>query len=264
MPQEVDSLTIKLRGKDDDYVTAGSFLEVMRETIAILRGIDAESTLIWKLKKASIDSPLSLTFVAQPRPSVREWKRDVSKDYIRLFRGLENNDKNLIESDLASEKLLLRAKDMLDVLSNGVASVTFSATDRESVTPTQRVQATVDEVVSTRFSRYSDFAILEGDLQTITVRGGTSFFITDRITGREIQCYIPHEQLGAIMGALEKRVSVYGKVKYKSGRPVSIDVETMKIMARREELPQFSDVKGIYPDDGIDSVEQIRSQRNAW
>jgi hypothetical protein len=75
MKREVDSLTIRVAGKDDEFITAEAFVEVVRDAVNILRDLDAERTLVWRLKHASISSPLSMTFVAEPRKGVDSWRK---------------------------------------------------------------------------------------------------------------------------------------------------------------------------------------------
>jgi hypothetical protein len=260
MTNEVDILTIKVAGKGDDYITADSFLEVIRETVAILRELDPQDGLVWKLKNASINSPLSMTFVAMPRAGAEDFPNGVSRNYLNMFRGLDRGGE---VSAGTPPKAVFRAKRLMNVLNNGVAQITFSSPGAEPVTPTQRVQATVDEYEASHRDVYRDFATLEGELRTVSVDGGSKFIIRDRITGHRTQCTIPHEKLEDAKNALERRVAVTGSVRYKAGRPMHIDVESFEAMPDRGSLPQFDDIKGIDVTGGEDSVAFVRKGRDA-
>lgn len=259
MAQEVDYLSVKIAGKFDDNITADSLIVAMREMIGILKELDPENTLVWKLKDASLNSPLSLTFAASPRSADRDWRSDVSRIYLTLFRRLDQGE----IAEAPSARAILHAKKLVDILNDGVSRITFSAPGAESVTPTQRVQATVDEFKAAHRETYRDFTTLEGELRTVSVDGGSKFFIRDRATATRTECIIPHDQLDSAKQALEKRVSVTGRVLYKNGKPIKIDVESFEMMPDRSSLPQFNDIRGIDPTGGLDSVEFIRRGRDA-
>lgn len=258
--EEVDSLTIKVAGKADDYITADSFLDVVRETVAILRDLDPSNHLVWRLKAASINSPLVMTFVAAPRPDAEEWPTNVSQSYLDMFRRLDRGAEPLPDTP---PKAMFRAKKLIDVLNDGVAQITFSSPRADPVTPTQRVQATVAEFERNRRDVYRDYTTLEGELNTVSVDGGSKFFIRDRVTGHRTQCVIPHDKLDAAKKFLERRVWVTGSVRYKAGRPMLMEVESFDAMPDRDSLPQFADIKGIDVTGGVDSVEFVRRGRNA-
>jgi hypothetical protein len=260
MNKEVDSITIRVAGKGGDYVTADSFLSVVREAISILHDLDANNTLVWKLKHASINSPVAMTFVAEPRRGVEHWEEGVSATYVDLFSRLESG------TDVPAEvpaKAVLRTTRLVDVLNNGVGSISFSAPGREPVSPTQRVQAKVKELVAARRDSYTDYVTLEGMLETVSVHGGDRFHVYDRITGHRTLCEIQHEDLERAKVALECRVWVRGRTRYKGGKPIDMRVDAFGVFPGRNELPQFPDIQGIDVTGGIDSVEFVRRQRDA-
>jgi hypothetical protein len=259
MRQEADSISVRLAGKGDDYISAQSFLEVIKETLSILHELDAANDLVWKLKSASSNSPLVLTFVAEQHADAHLPPHRVSPLYLNLLRQLDRGGP--VTSDVP-QKAILRAEKLVNVLNNGVAKITYSAPGVEPFSPTQRVQASVAEIVEAKRDNYIDRATLEGDLRTVSVDGGAQFCIHDRATGQRTVCLIPHDDLDSAKAALERRVSVTGSVHYKSGKPTRIDVESFEIIQPGEDLPQFDDIRGIDLVHGEDSAELARRQFN--
>ena len=71
MPRVENVLTIRVAGRDDD-LSLSSFLSVMRDSLNILREIDAQlsdtgrDTLKWKITDVRMSSPLSITVTGVP------------------------------------------------------------------------------------------------------------------------------------------------------------------------------------------------------
>ena len=50
------------------------------------------------------------------------------------------------------------------------------------------------------------------------------------------------------------RLLVYGRINYnKAGDPISIHVERIEYLRKRDELPQAADIRGLLSDDPIDT-----------
>ena len=211
MAQRVDSLTIKVIGKDDGAISADSFLKIIQETIALLRDFDRERSLVWKVTSASMQSPLSMTFSAELHGDSEPPPVRPSQRYRELFGSLDSGK----SPRGTTTKALLRASKLVDALNNGVAKIVITAPGLEPLAPTQRVQATVSEFIESRRKDYTDQTTLEGDLKTVSVAGGSKFYIFDRLTGHQTLCSIPHDKLEQAKALLERRVWVTGRVKFK-------------------------------------------------
>lgn len=260
MDDSNDNLTVRVAGKGGGYITADSLAEVVGEMVKILHELDADHALIWKLQSASTQSPLTMTFVAEPAPDAKELEARLSSDYIEMFRRLEQG----IEPEAGVPEAALRsAKRLVNVLNDGVGSIAFTAPDKATIAPTQRVQAAVDALVGDSAERHSTHAALEGVLTTVTIEKGYKFYIRDRLTNHRTECRIAQEQMEAAKGAMEQRVSVTGRVQYRAGKPTVIDVEEFETMPDRRQLPQFDDVRGIDVTNGQDSVAFLREGSDA-
>jgi len=92
------------------------------------------------------------------------------------------------------------------------------------------------------------FGSVEGKLEVVSKRKGLSFVISDIITDKTVKCIFKNEELlPKVFDSWDKRVSVYGLIKYnKHGDIVSILVDDFRVLLGRDELPSFNDVLGIF------------------
>ena len=91
-----------------------------------------------------------------------------------------------------------------------------------------------------------DWGTIEGELVTISGAHGLQFAVRDEVTKRSTRCYFGEDIVEDVAGAFLRRVSVSGIIRYRrDGEPVSIKVDEFTILPRREELPDFEDVRGI-------------------
>jgi len=259
MSREVDKLTIRVSGKDTE-ILAESFIRIVRETISILRDLDSKNTVSWMLKEASIRSPLRMTFIATPKQGIERWSGGWSDTYVDIFESLEAG------GDLPANvqpKTANRARRLVSVLDDGISQVSFISRSNKEVAPTQRVSARVQELEEYAKSSYVDYHEIEGKLEDLSVHGGNRFAIYDTVTGDRIECNINESDIPRAYELLRQRVSVVGRVKYRKGRPVEIDIDKFSKMPNRDELPQGEDIRGINLTDGMESSEYIREMRDA-
>jgi len=89
---------------------------------------------------------------------------------------------------------------------------------------------------------------VEGRLEVVSKRHGYSFIITDTFTDKTIKCIFKNEEfLPKVFESWDKRVSVYGLIKYnKHGDIISILVDDFRVLINKEKLPGFYDVLGIF------------------
>jgi hypothetical protein len=93
---------------------------------------------------------------------------------------------------------------------------------------------------------FEDHGSLDGRLQTVSERGAMRFIVYDTLTDRGIPCYVSEDKLRDALGNFQKRVEVYGQIRYrKDGSPVSIRVEEIVPFPPASEVPDFRSVYGI-------------------
>jgi len=94
--------------------------------------------------------------------------------------------------------------------------------------------------------RREELGSIEGKLEVISSRRGLHFVIYDSLKNRPISCYFKDDFIEKVLSAFNKRVYVFGLIKYrKGGVPYSIQVEKFRIFRPQSELPTPDDVLGI-------------------
>lgn len=90
------------------------------------------------------------------------------------------------------------------------------------------------------------YGTIEGKLEMVSERHGLKFIVTDPITDRGIKCNFDEKMLKDIVNAFDKRVSVYGLIRYnKNGDPLEVAVEEFRKLRERDQLPTSYDVRSI-------------------
>ncbi len=256
-------LTVRLTGKDDD-LSLPAFLNVMRDSLNILRDIDAHlsatgrNTLKWTITDVHMSSPLSITVTGVPIKA-DQYNGKVVALYLDDLDKLERGQQ---PSQHFSERCLEKAKRLSAQLNNGVSSVVFSGPPAKPVTPTQHLAANVDALLKKRY-RYESTA-MEGRLEALNVHGALTFHIYDVLTDAKTVCVFKEELYAGAYAALRHRVAVTGRAKYnRAGQAVSIEVESLRQLRTSPELPKFRDGEAIDITGGMDSAEYVRRIRDA-
>lgn len=261
--------TILVEGRDGG-VPAERFVDVVHKALAVLRDLDAKSSedgkagIHWNITKATTNSPLTLTLEAHVPAQRRDTSRAVVKSYMRGMRKLESGKG--VPSDFGDDTLK-EARALLGLLDRGVSRMEFAATGEETVAPTLRSAALIDEFFGRRSAYHLSDTIVEGSLETVTIHGGEAFDVFDQLTGTRVRCILPDGQISEAVNALGKRVAVSGRAKFSDkGRPISIEVDAIRVLRGTSELPAASDFEGEGKLDitgGMDSAEFVRRLRDA-
>jgi hypothetical protein len=225
---------------------------------------DGKAGIHWNIVKATTNSPLTLTLEAHVPAKRRDTSRAVVKSYMRGMRKLESGKG--VPSDFADD-ILKEARALLGLLDRGVARMEFAAPGEEKVVPTLRSAALIDEFFGRRAAYFLADTTVEGSLETVTIHGGEAFDVFDQLTGTRVRCALPDGKISDAVNALGKRVAVSGRAKFSDkGRPISIEVESIRVLREKSELPAASDFEGEGKLDitgGTDSAEFMRRLRDA-
>ena len=108
-----------------------------------------------------------------------------------------------------------------------------------------------------------EWASFRGVLENILTRGGKNIFqIFDSLTDEEIQCHFTDEDIPQVGTLIQKRVLVYGRVRYdRVGRPVHIEVEKFEGILD-DDVGKISEAPATNIAGGVDSVDYVRKIRN--
>lgn len=262
--QDSELLIIRLAGESGN-VDLRSFIRVVKESLAILREIDARLSLSgrasvsWEIQDISKNSPIALT-LAPTRKSKPITAKRIIKSYMSGFsqisRGREPKDFSLVA--------LRRTRRMVRTFAqDGLANLTFEAPSGETVAPKLDYLEKITRIIEAkRKYRYED-TTFEGKLLEVNLRGSNRFYIDDVFTGQSIRCYFAESMDMLVANGMRKRVLVTGTAKYKeSGAPVSMRVSDLRIIKKESELTRFEDMKPINITDGMESSAYVRGMRD--
>jgi hypothetical protein len=106
---------------------------------------------------------------------------------------------------------------------------------------------------------------VSGRLEGISIHGTNRFILYPPIRGEQVECVFNRKDLAAVAEALERNVTVYGRLGYVRGKafPVRINVDTFEVATPGEELPTLLNACGIMRT-AMRSTELIREGRNVW
>jgi hypothetical protein len=261
---EGNVVTIRIGGKGEN-VTLPSLIDVLSDTLEILREIDARlsadgnNTLRWEILKATTNSPLTMTIAGLP---VREdlFNPDVGAKYTSAFAQLQAG---VEPPAYFSPKAIQKAKELVASTANGVGTITYSTQGQEAVEVSEEIGKNAEAILKRTF--YRTHSTLTGRLETLDVHEKYSFIIYDTLTGDGVRCIFDAEMYPLVEKAIRKRVAVSGSTKYnrRTGRAVSIRVESVRILRSAGELPQFRKGEYINITGDVDPAKYIRSVRDA-
>ena len=154
--------------------------------------------------------------------------------------------------DHFSEKALANVRHMSRVVSSSKEELSIQIKYNGSTTKlSSQSIASIDRLLK---GKYTDYGTIEGYIRIISKKGGAHFFIDDDVSDRKnIRCYFKREFWNDVIQSfdpeIDRRVSVTGDILYRrDGVPVHISVEEFRILRKKEELPTWDDVIGIYAD----------------
>jgi hypothetical protein len=237
--------------------TIDEMLHILKELDRFLSG-SPRTTIDWVVTSVTYNSPLMLRVIGRKKVDAPFPGRVVDA-YLRTLSELESG----VEPEGLSEASMTRALNLTrSIARDGIASMQFSAPNLPPVTPTARLAENVENIIKRRY--YHEDAVIEGRLQTISVRGEPHFFIYDVLNDRKTRCTFREGLIFKAMKAIGKRVAVEGRVRYaREGWPLSVEVEDVRELREATDLPQFAEGEGIDITGGIESAEYVRRLRDA-
>jgi hypothetical protein len=258
-------ITIDVIGREE-YVDARDFEAILKETIGTLDHLALASSAAlrrsphrWKITKASLHSPLHVTLTDESRD-----EDEVGEAAVHAFvEGLKQLDAEQVPTEpppLFNPVVLRSVQRLVNVLRRDVSELRIASPNVQAISPTLRVALNVEELIGVKFRAYG---AIEGIIETITIKGQVQFKIYDPATRDRIACIISPGQLEEAKAAFPHRVAVYGHIRYaKSGKPLAIEVETIRRLRSVEHLPQGKDIQGIDITGELSSDEYIRRLRD--
>ena len=95
---------------------------------------------------------------------------------------------------------------------------------------------------------YYDVGTIEGRLEAIQdASGALKIRVQDYLFAKPINCFVPEDMIELVFSSFRKRVEITGKIHYRrGGAPISIKAFDIEILPEDDELPEASDVRGVF------------------
>lgn len=114
--------------------------------------------------------------------------------------------------------------------------------------------------------RRTSLGSVEGKLGLIAIHRKPRFRIYEVVTHKAVTCDFDEKKwLDRVKDALWRRVIAYGVVYYNiKGEPLRVELDNLRILSERTDLPQVDDIGGMDPDltGALSTAEYIRSIRD--
>jgi hypothetical protein len=242
---KASELTLRFDGilvtPDEFRKTVNAFIDLLIQVSEEIS--DGESKPLWNMSVREGSNILVAKPVADPKTekNVKETIRVV----ISGIKLLEHGKSNIPHFN---RRAMHAARDLSSVLARpgkqGINVVEIRGSTRQKpVVVTLKTSETVAAQIGVQHQAYGS---VEGRLQTITERGTFQFVVFEALTDRGINCFVPQDKFKEAHGAFGRRVNVSGIVQYdRSGLPVSIKVDAIRIFRELSEMPDIEEFRGI-------------------
>jgi hypothetical protein len=258
-------LTIRL-GDKDQRISIEALTNTLENALDMLRSLEREiivgepTTVHWEVAKASMRSPLSIMFVPRVvggRPGVG---RKIVATCVRGIKEIQSSP-NLPRH--FNERSLEAAKELVMVAHKEGVKIAFGTNHKDAVQLTDMAAVNIQEVLE-KAPISLDFDTVEGTLEIISIHKRPSFCVYETLTNKRIDCRTATtDQFQQAVAWIGKRVSVTGRVRYRSHQPELIYVDGMELMPEMTQLPQPRDMEPINITEGLSSEEHVRRMRDA-
>jgi hypothetical protein len=261
-----NELTIRI-GPDEGNATLPALIRVLADTLAILRELDVrlssggKKTLRWEVVAASMNSPLTLTIEGKPLATKREQHNtNVADKYIVGFKQIKSGVK---PPAYFSPQVIQKAKELAKAETGGAGNIVYSGAGSETVEVTPDFADKAQSILD----RTHEFThtTLEGRLETLDLHEKCAFGIYNTLTKDFITCNFDESMLPDVIAAVRRKVAVTGRAKLnrRTGKPVSIRVDAMRVFRSKDQLPKFNPGEYINITGDMDPTEYIRRARDA-
>ncbi|HLN30460.1 MAG TPA: OB-fold nucleic acid binding domain-containing protein [Gemmataceae bacterium] len=245
-------------------MSIAALAQALENALEMLRSLEEDfaprgSDIRWEIVRARMQSPLTLTFL----PSVKgKPARGIGNRIAKAcVRGIEEMEKEPTLPKHFKEETLDAVQKLIKTVNDDGGKVTFSSNGKK-VSPGVEAVKNIHAVIETA-RRYIDYGTIEGQLQTVSVRGTQHFFTYETFTDNKVMCSVTPEQFQQWMSLLGKRVAVTGRIRYRNHQPQGINVENIRVLRDSSELPQLAEIPPIDITSGLPAEEYVRRMRDA-
>lgn len=277
------TITVRISGKgpETDAPSVSDLLDQLRDYFDLLGVVeqaiaeDGQSAIVWRIINATKVNPLTFTIQAYARQYAVNV--DTRADFVMAHasNGLHLLQAKAERPRYFSEKALEKAERIFERVTNGLDRTEIITDDHPPfvLTPTvARVAAkNARAVLEPPEKPYKEIGSVEGYFHGVNRDGwGRSIMhLRHRLTGDEVKCVVvgdaardvAHCEVEEVWRA--RRIEVYGTIQYRGlGRIMQIEVEKIRFLRDRSELPGVQDI--LDPDftGGLKSEEYLERLRD--
>lgn len=247
---QLATVRLKLEGEPKS-IPLRVFLTAIQNELKILSDLDTaisgepNGTLDWFVTEMRVAS-LEVVTESRPKSDYRDIGPEVSKGIVASLEEIENRGAT---PPYLSHTGMQSVKRLLGTVGKGKASGLLMASPSENVqiSVTSKASENVRQLLPIR---YHSLGSVEGKIEMINIHGGSRFVVYDARTRRAITCKFDSKVwMDLVKNALGRRVNISGMVHANTrGEPLRVDIDDIRVLRSKEELPSIDDIAGIDPD----------------
>lgn len=271
------SLTLRILSTADG-ADADAFLEIFADTLAALKEIDKNvseygaETLAWRVVDAGLRSPIFATLA--PAKMTSNTKDEQGSIVVEAFiSGLQQLEQTGVPPAQFNEAALRATAKLTRSFAKGVQRIEYR-TNGATVAATHTVAQNANNAIhllelhkAKLAGRYFEYGTIEGHLKTLTEQSDRDkLMVVDELTGKPTRCYIRRTGLDEeVRKSWKRRVAVSGTmtVDRNTGDAIEMDVDEIRALRERADLPQIENLRGIDITSGIEPSDYVRGLRDA-
>lgn len=236
-------LTITIKGKK---ITAEKFLKAANSFLGLVRNVADEITgekgaVTW-IVTAEKGSQI-LTATPEANPLVVKNIQVIPTAINRGCRDLEKTDKR---PEGFTDTTLRHVRELSSIIGNtdGDVDTVVLKLGNQSSSISEKTFTHIESILG---AKRSEEGSVEGRVTMLTDKGQLTVHVDDVLTGHSVRCTPRTVDEQELIKAFRSRVVATGTVHYrKDGAPVRIEVDKLRVLGKRGELPGFDDVIGIF------------------
>ena len=247
---QLATVRLKLEGEAKS-IPLRVFLTAVQNELKILADLDTaisgepKGTLDWYVTEMRVGS-LEVVTESRSRSDYRDIGAEVSKG---IVASLEEIERRGATPPYLSHHGMQSVKKLLGTVGKGKATGLLMASPSENVSISVTAKA-ADNVRQLLPIRYHSLGSVEGKIEMINIHGGSRFVVYDSRTRRAITCQFDSKMwMDTVKKALGQRVNISGMVHANTrGEPLRVEIDDIRILRSKKELPSIDDIAGIDPD----------------
>lgn len=164
----------------------------------------------------------------------------------KIHDGFCEIEKGSSRPEVFSDTALRHARELAFVVGNGDGDISrvLLMYGKQTNVISEKTSAHVAEILGAK--RTEDGSV-EGRVTVLSDRKGLTITIDDTLTGQSVRCTPRDIDEQELIRAFRTRITAIGTVHFRrDGAPVRIEVDSIRKLGKRDELPGFEDVRGIF------------------